>query len=469
MDYLDRAGLTEPLARIGFDLVGFGCTTCIGNSGPLLPGVSQAVRDNDLSVASVLSGNRNFEGRIHPDVRMNYLASPPLVVAYALAGTMDIDLTTDPLGNDADGQPVYLADLWPSPEEVTEAIRTSVTSDMFRQRYGSVFDGDERWQGGRDGHRGHLQLGSRLHLRPAPHLPGGPDHDARPGHRRDRGPGPGQARGQRDHRPHLAGRQHQPVHARRPLPGRPRCRTRRLQLLRDAAGEPRGDGAGNLRQCAVAQPAGPGNRGRVHPPPARRRARPPSTRPRCATRPRGSRWWCWPARSTGPGSSRDWAAKGTALLGIRAVIAESYERIHRSNLIGMGVLPLQYAEGQSAATLGLTGHEVFDHLRSRLAQRRVGAEDRRRRGPRTATAGWSSRSGCASTHRWRPSTTATAGSCPTCSVRWRAEGTARPYPARGRTNQAMTTKCSTAPTMVQAWNTSWYPKTPGTGSGRLRA
>ncbi|HEY5098248.1 MAG TPA: aconitate hydratase AcnA, partial [Acidimicrobiales bacterium] len=146
MDYLDRAGLTEPLAGLGFDLVGFGCTTCIGNSGPLLTGVSEVVHDRDLSVASVLSGNRNFEGRIHPDVRMNYLASPPLVVAYALAGTMDIDLTTDPLGTDGDGRPVLLADLWPTPEEVTEAIRTSLTSDMFRQRYRAVFDGDDRWK-----------------------------------------------------------------------------------------------------------------------------------------------------------------------------------------------------------------------------------------------------------------------------------------------------------------------------------
>ena len=136
MDYLDRAGLTEPLAATGFALVGYGCTTCIGNSGPLLPGVSEGVQAGDLSVASVLSGNRNFEGRIHPDVRMNYLASPPLVVAYALAGTMDIDLTTEALGTDRRGDPVLLADLWPSPEEVTEAIRTSLTSDMFRRQYG---------------------------------------------------------------------------------------------------------------------------------------------------------------------------------------------------------------------------------------------------------------------------------------------------------------------------------------------
>ena len=146
MDYLDRAGLTEPLAQLGFDLVGFGCTTCIGNSGPLLPGVSEAVEAGDLSVASVLSGNRNFEGRIHPEVRMNYLASPPLVVAYALAGTMDIDLTTDPLGTGTDGDAGHPGRPVADAGEVAEAIRRSLTSDMFRQRYGAVFDGDERWR-----------------------------------------------------------------------------------------------------------------------------------------------------------------------------------------------------------------------------------------------------------------------------------------------------------------------------------
>ena len=145
-DYLERAGLTEPLQELGFYLVGYGCTTCIGNSGPLLDGVTDAVKEADLSVVSVLSGNRNFEGRIHPDVRMNYFASPPLVVAYALAGTMDIDLTTTPLGEDADGNPVLLSDLWPSMDEVSETIRSSLTSDMFRTRYSAVFDGDEYWQ-----------------------------------------------------------------------------------------------------------------------------------------------------------------------------------------------------------------------------------------------------------------------------------------------------------------------------------
>ena len=224
MDYLDRAGLTGPLAALGFDLVGYGCTTCIGNSGPLLAGVSEAIQEGDLSVASVLSGNRNFEGRIHPDVRMNYLASPPLVVAYALAGSMGVDLTTEPLGTGSDGEPVYLADLWPSPEEVTEAIRTSLTSDMFRQRYGSVFAGDERWQAveAATGDTFAWDTSSTYVLRPT--FLEGLDHDAGRGNRRGRGPGAGQARRQRHDRPHLAGREHQPDHTGGPVPGRPRGR-----------------------------------------------------------------------------------------------------------------------------------------------------------------------------------------------------------------------------------------------------
>ena len=192
-DYLERAGLTEPLQELGFYLVGYGCTTCIGNSGPLLDGVTDAVKEADLSVASVLSGNRNFEGRIHPDVRLNYLASPPLVVAYALAGTIDIDLTTTPIGNDADGSPVLLSDLWPSMEEVSETIRASLTSDMFRTRYSAVFDGDEYWKQVVHGRRRDLRLAGRLHLRAEPALLRGHDDDPGTGdrHRRRAGAGLG--------------------------------------------------------------------------------------------------------------------------------------------------------------------------------------------------------------------------------------------------------------------------------------
>ncbi|MGA3149763.1 MAG: aconitate hydratase AcnA, partial [Acidimicrobiales bacterium] len=358
MDYLDRADLTEPLARIGFDLVGFGCTTCIGNSGPLLPGVSQAVHDNDLSVAAVLSGNRNFEGRIHPDVRMNYLASPPLVVAYALAGTMDIDLTTDPLGNGSDGRPVYLADLWPSPEAITESIRSSITSDMFRQRYASVFDGDERWQTvetatgdtfswdhdstyvlrptffegltmtpapvtGVAGARVLAKLGDSVttdHISPAGNIsPSSP-----------------------------AGR-YLAVHGVEP---------RDFNSYGTRRGNHEVMVRGTFANVRLRNQLAPGTEGGVtlHLPDSEE-----TTIYDAAERyaSEGVPLVVLAGKEYGSGSSRDWAAKGTALLGIRAVIAESYERIHRSNLIGMGVLPLQYAEGQSASSLDLTGHEVF--------------------------------------------------------------------------------------------------------------
>jgi aconitate hydratase len=358
MDYLDRAGLTEPLAAIGFDLVGYGCTTCIGNSGPLLPGVSEAVHEHDLSVASVLSGNRNFEGRIHPDVRMNYLASPPLVVAYALAGTMDIDLTTDPLGTDAEGRPVLLSELWPSPEEVTEAIRTSLTSAMFRQRYGAVFDGDERWQAVETatGNTFDWDHDSTYVLRPT----------------------------------FLEGL------AMEPAPVTEVEGARVLALLGDSVTTDHISPAGNISPTTPAghyleehdvhrvdfnsYGARRGNhevmvRGTFANVRLRNQLAPGTEGGFTLHLPDGEQTTIYQAaeryaaegvplvvlagKEYGSGSSRDWAAKGTSLLGVRAVIAESYERIHRSNLIGMGVLPLQYAEGQSAASLGLTGHEVF--------------------------------------------------------------------------------------------------------------
>jgi aconitate hydratase len=381
MDYLDRAGLTGPLAQIGFDLVGFGCTTCIGNSGPLLAGVSEAVHGHDLSVASVLSGNRNFEGRIHPDVRMNYLASPPLVVAYALAGTMDIDLTTDPLGIGPDGQPVYLADLWPTAAEVTEAIRSSLTSDMFRQRYGAVFDGDERWQAvetatgdtfswDRDstyvlrptfleglsmtpapvtdvvGARVLAKLGDSVttdHISPAgnisPSTPAG-HYLAEHGVMRDDFNSYGARRGNHE------------------------------VMVR-----------GTFANVRLRNQLAPGTEGgfTLHLPDGEE-----TTMYDAAERysDEGVPLVVLAGKEYGSGSSRDWAAKGTALLGIRAVIAESYERIHRSNLIGMGVLPLQYAEGQNAASLGLSGHEIFtvtglDSLNEGVAPKmmKVRAED----------------------------------------------------------------------------------------------
>jgi len=359
MDYYERAGLREPLEALGFQLVGFGCTTCIGNSGPLLPGISDAVHDGDLSVAAVLSGNRNFEGRIHPDVRLNYLASPPLVVAYALAGTLDLDLTTEPLGVDGEGTAVYLRDLWPTPAEVSDAVEQAVTSEMFRTRYQSVFEGDRRWKdidtsGGETfrwdprstyvlrppffeqfgaepdavtdivGARVLAVLGDSVttdHISPAgsirPSSPAGvylTEHGVEPSEFNSYGARRG------NHEVMMRGT-FANVRLRNLLaPGTEGGVTRLLpggeQLsIYDAAMRYRSEG---IPLVVLA------------------------------------------GREYGSGSSRDWAAKGPALLGVRAVIAESFERIHRSNLLGMGILPLQFAEGTSMASLGITGEETFD-------------------------------------------------------------------------------------------------------------
>ncbi len=235
MDYYERAGLTPYLEKLGFDLVGFGCTTCIGNSGPLLEPISDAVAAGDLAVVSVLSGNRNFEGRISPDVRMNYLASPPLVVAYALAGTMDIDLVTDPLGTGTDGQPVYLRDIWPSSDEVSEVIGVSVESKMFTSSYDSVYDGDDRWQHLDVPTGASLRVGRLVHLRASTTVFRGHEHDAAASRGRAGGPGAGQAGRQHHHRPHLPGRQHPPGRPGRALADRRRGGAGRLQPVRRPA------------------------------------------------------------------------------------------------------------------------------------------------------------------------------------------------------------------------------------------
>ena len=286
MDYLGRAGLVEPLQQLGFYLVGYGCTTCIGNSGPLLEGVTDAVKEGDLSVVSVLSGNRNFEGRIHPDVRMNYLASPPLVVAYALAGTIDIDLTTDPIGNDADGNarlPVRAVALHGRGERDHPGIAhlRHVPRPLQRRlrRRRVLATGPDR--GRRD-----LLVAGRLHLCEEPPLLRDHDDDAGPRHRHRRRPGAGARGRQRHHGPHLPGRLHRSHHAGRPLPDRPRRAAPGLQFLRRPARQPRGDDARHLRQRAPAQPAGAGHRRRDHPAPARRARRRRSTRRPCGTRTR---------------------------------------------------------------------------------------------------------------------------------------------------------------------------------------
>ena len=359
MDYFDRAGLTPYLDKLGFNLVGYGCTTCIGNSGPLIPEVSAAVRENDLAVTSVLSGNRNFEGRINPDVKMNYLASPPLVVAYALAGSMDVDLTTEPLGTDPDGEPVYLSDLWPSPAEVQEVIDRAVATEMFSDKYASVYEGDEAWrslptpEGGTfawsddstyirkptffdgitpepapvediTGARVLALLGDSVttdHISPAGAIqlesPAGKyltDHGV-PRHEFN---SYGSRRG--NHEVMIRGTFGN-IRLRNQLaPGTEGGYTRDFTV--DGEVTTIYDASVNYQQAGVPLVVLAG-------------------------------------KEYGSGSSRDWAAKGTFLLGVRAVIAESFERIHRSNLIGMGVLPLEFPEGSTPSSLGLTGEEEF--------------------------------------------------------------------------------------------------------------
>jgi len=358
MDYLERAGLVEPLEALGFYLVGFGCTTCIGNSGPLKPGVSEAVQSSDLAVAAVLSGNRNFEGRIHPDVRLNYLASPPLVVAYALAGTMGLDLSRDPIGTADDGTAVLLSELWPSEEEITETIRTSLGSDMFKTRYTAVFDGDDRWRSisVAQGQTFAWDADSTYALRP-PFLD-------------NMGTGPTPVSdiegarvlavlGDSVTTDHIS-----PAGSIGPSTPAGRYLTEHGVERGDfnSYGARRGSHEvmvrGTFANVRLRNQLAPGTEGGVtlHLPDGEE-----TTIYEAAEQYQrdGVPLVVLAGKEYGSGSSRDWAAKGAALLGVRAVIVESFERIHRSNLIGMGVLPLQYAQGENAASLGLTGHEIF--------------------------------------------------------------------------------------------------------------
>ncbi len=359
-DYYDRSGLTPYLEKLGFNLVGYGCTTCIGNSGPIIDEVSAAVNEGDLAATAVLSGNRNFEGRINPDVKMNYLASPPLVVAYALAGSMDVDLFNEPLGTGSDGSPVFLKDIWPTPQEIEEVIDQAIASEMYTTDYADVFAGDERWQGLPTPEGSTFEWDPQsTYVRKPPYFDG-MQREPSAGHRHRRRPRAAQARRLGHHRPHQPGRRDQGRLARRHVPVRARCRPPRLQLLRLTARQPRGHDPRDVRQHPAAQPAGAGHGGRLHarlhP---RRRGHARSTRRRVNYAEAGTPLVILAGKEYGSGSSRDWAAKGTALLGVRAVIAESYERIHRSNLIGMGVLPLQFPDGETAESLGLTGEETF--------------------------------------------------------------------------------------------------------------
>ena len=360
-DYFNRAGLAQHLSAVGFDLVGYGCTTCIGNTGPLIPEVSTAINDNDLAVTAVLSGNRNFEGRISPDVKMNYLASPPLVVIYALAGTMDIDLATEPVAVTDDGKEVFLTDLWPSAAEIAEIVNSSISAQMYTERYADVFDGGERWKSletlegdtfawdadstyvrklpifdGMDArpepvHDIHdarvlLKLGDSVttdHISPAGAIK--PDSPAglwlaEQGVQRKDFNSYGSRRG--NHEVMMRGT-FANIRLRNQLaPGTEGGFTRDFTVA-DGPVSTVYDAAVNYRAANTPLVVLGG-------------------------------------KEYGSGSSRDWAAKGTMLLGVKVVIAESYERIHRSNLIGMGVLPLQFPEGVSADSLGLSGEETFD-------------------------------------------------------------------------------------------------------------
>ncbi len=358
-DYLTRSELLDDLEGLGFHVVGYGCTTCIGNSGPLNAPISQAIADHKLSVASVLSGNRNFEGRVHQEVRMNFLASPPLVVAYALAGTVDLDLTKDPIGSDAAGKPVYLRDIWPSSREINEVVGKSVSVEMFSKTYADVFKGDERW-------RGIAVPQSKTYV-----WDGDSTYIQNP--------------------PYFEGMAKQP-------PGLPRVKGARcLAVFGDSITTDHISPAGAIRKDA---PAGlylqqngvvpadfnsygsrRGNhevmmRGTFANNRIRNHMVPGVEGGVTRYQPGGEQMTIYDAamkyvaagvplvvlagKEYGTGSSRDWAAKGTNLLGVKAVIAESFERIHRANLVGMGVFPLTFQDGANAASLGLDGTEIYD-------------------------------------------------------------------------------------------------------------
>ncbi|HET7018170.1 MAG TPA: aconitate hydratase AcnA [Streptosporangiaceae bacterium] len=359
MDYYAKAGLTPYLEKLGFNLVGYGCTTCIGNSGPLPEAISAAVAENDLAVVSVLSGNRNFEGRINPDVKMNYLASPPLVVAYALAGTMDLDLVTEPLGTGADGKPVFLADIWPSPAEIEQVVASSVAPEMFTRDYADVFSGDERWQG-LDVPAGELFAWDEdsTYVRKPPYFDGMP---AEPTPVTDiHGARVLAVLGDSVTTDHIS-----PAGAIKTDSPAGQYLTSHGIARKDfnTYGSRRGNHEvmirGTFANIRLRNQLAPGTEGSVtlKLPEGTQTSIYEASRAYIAE---GTPLVVLGGKEYGSGSSRDWAAKGTALLGVRAVLVESFERIHRSNLIGMGVLPLQFLPGESIASLGLSGHEVFD-------------------------------------------------------------------------------------------------------------
>jgi len=358
VDYYDRAGLTPYLDKLGFSLVGYGCTTCIGNSGPLIPAVSAAIAEGDLAVCSVLSGNRNFEGRIHPETKLNYLASPPLVVAYALAGSMDINLATDPLGTGADGQPVYLRDIWPAQAEIGEVIAACLRPEMFTREYAQVFAGDDRWRSLP------VPSGDAFAWDPAS------TYVRRPPFFDGLAPKPGPLAGLEGARVlALLGDSVTTDHISpagaigADSPAGQYLRSHGV-VLRDfnSYGSRRGNHEvmirGTFANIRLRNQLAPGTEGGYtrHLPGGQQMTIYDAAQRYAAE---GVPLLVIAGREYGSGSSRDWAAKGTALLGVRAVLATSFERIHRSNLIGMGVLPLQFLSGEDAASVGLTGEESY--------------------------------------------------------------------------------------------------------------
>jgi aconitate hydratase len=357
MDYFERAGLVPYLDKLGFNLVGYGCTTCIGNSGPLPPAISEAVNEADLAVAAVLSGNRNFEGRINPDVKMNYLASPPLVVAYALAGTMDIDLNREPLGSDAEGKPVYLADIWPSAQEIADVVQTAVAQEMFTRDYADVFKGDDNWRGLQIPQGDTFDWGENsTYVRRPPYFDGMP---AEPEPVTDiTGARVLAMLGDSVTTDHIS-----PAGAIKTDSPAGKYLTEHGVERRDfnSYGSRRGNHEvmirGTFANIRLRNQLAPGTEGGVTVKDGEQMPIYDASRRYLAE---GTPLIVLGGKEYGSGSSRDWAAKGTLLLGVRAVLVESFERIHRSNLIGMGVLPLQYRPGESAASLGLTGRETFD-------------------------------------------------------------------------------------------------------------
>ncbi|MCP1584112.1 aconitate hydratase AcnA [Pseudoxanthomonas mexicana] len=360
-DYLEKAGVLDDLEKLGFYVVGYGCTTCIGNSGPLPDDVSAAIAADDLVVASVLSGNRNFEGRVHPEVKMNYLASPPLVVAYAIAGTTDIDLTTEPLGIGSDGQPVYLKDIWPTNKEIGDFIAATIGPEMFAKNYADVFKGDTRWNtiASPDGDL-YAWDGSSTYIKNPPYFDGmsmavgsiddvhgarvlglfgdsiTTDHISPAGNIKKDSPA-GRfliSRGVQpvDFNSYGSRRGNDDVMVRGTFAN---IRIKNLMFGGEEGGNTLYYGSGAPKKLSIYDAA-------------------------MKYKADGVPLVVIAGKEYGTGSSRDWAAKGTNLLGVKAVIAESFERIHRSNLVGMGVLPLQFVDGQNAQSLGLDGSETFD-------------------------------------------------------------------------------------------------------------